>query len=510
MKTVISCMNVITMFAETYTSKRRTPLYLLLLVSLLPPMAQAQTGANDAATIAARIERVETGLLGPVAITGQAPKRMALSERMRALKVPGVSIAIINDGKIEWARAYGVADAGDKRLVSTDTLFQVASISKSVSAAAILRLVQQGKLGLDDDVNSCLLSWKLQGAPGAPAPVVTVRQLLSHTGGTTVSGFAGYSPTEPVPGLQAILNGEKPANSPRIFVDTPPGQALRYSGGGYTVLQQMVMDVTGQPFDKLMQANVFDPLNMRHSTFAQPLPPHLQANAASAHDKSGAVLPGKWNTYPTLAAAGLWSTPSDLARFVLAIEHASDGKSGTFLSKPMASAMLTPVLNQYGLGMSLDGRGADARFFHSGVNAGIRSTMVGYVYKGQGAVILTNSDNGGDLIQELLRGIAAEYKWNDYKPVERVLAPAEPALFARYTGKFAVAGRTITVTTRDDTLFVQEDSFGTQPIALLPESATRYFALEANLTLTFLPQSDGAVDAVDVAYFGNYRATRIK
>lgn len=216
-------------------------------------------------------------------------------------------------GKIEWARGYGVADASDKRPVSTDTLFQVASISKSVSAAAILRLVQQGKLGLDDDVNSRLLSWKLQGAPGAPAPVVTVRQLLSHTGGTTVSGFAGYTPTEPVPGLQAILNGEKPANSPRIFVDTPPGQALRYSGGGYTVLQQMVMDVTDQPFDKLMQASVFDPLNMRHSTFAQPLPPRLQANAANAHDKSGAVLPGKWNTYPTLAAAGLWSTPSDLA-----------------------------------------------------------------------------------------------------------------------------------------------------------------------------------------------------
>lgn len=510
MKTVISCMNVITKFAKTYISQRRTPLYLLLLISVLPPMAQAQTAANDAATIAARIERVETGLLGPVAITGQAPKRMALSERMRALKVPGVSIAIINDGKIEWARAYGVADAGDKRPVSTDTLFQVASISKSVSAAAILRLVEQGKLGLDDDVNSRLLSWKLQGAPGVPVPVVAVRQLLSHTGGTTVSGFAGYTPTEPVPGLQAILNGEKPANSPRIVVDTPPGQALRYSGGGYTVLQQMVMDVTGQPFDKLMQASVLDPLNMRHTTFAQPLPARLQANAASAHDKSGAVLPGKWNTYPTLAAAGLWSTPSDLARFVLAVEQASDGKSATFLSKPMASAMLTPVLNQYGLGMSLDGRGADARFFHSGANAGIRSMMVGYVHKGQGAVILTNSDNGGGLIQELLRAIAAEYKWNAYKPVERVLAPAEPALFARYAGKFAVAGRTITVTTRDDTLFVQEDSFGTQPIALLPESATRYFALEANLTLTFVPQSDGAVDAVDVAYFGNYRATRIK
>lgn len=498
------------MIASTPASTRRTHLLFFVFVGCMPSLAPAEDTANDQATVAAHIQRVESGLLGPVAIKGQAPRRMALRDRMAALHIPGVSIAVINHGKIEWARGYGVRDAAGKQAVATDTLFQVASISKTVSAAAILTLVQQGKIGLDDDVNSHLLSWKLPGGADAPAPVVTVRQLLSHTGATTVGGFTGYTSAQTVPALQAILKGEQPANSPRIVVEGAPGQAFRYSGGGYTVLQQMVTDVTGMSYDHFMQVRVMDQLNMRHSTFAQPLPPRWHANAASAHDKAGAVLPGKWNTYPTMAAAGMWSTPSDLARFVLALQQASDGKPATFLSRPMATAMLTPVRNQYGLGTMLSGKGTDQRFSHSGGNAGIRSMMVGYTNRGQGAVVLTNSDNGGDLIAELLRAIAAEYQWNDYAVVEHALVPAVPALFAHYAGTFSVANRTFTVTTHDDKLFLQDESLGAQPMELLPESDTRYFALEANLTLAFQPQADGTVDAIEVDYFGKRQATRIK
>ena len=496
------------MLANTQSARHGIRLFLLLMVGVVPSI-HAQSKATETATIAAHIARVENGLRGPVAIKGEPLRTMALADRMRALHIPGVSIAVINHGSIEWARGYGVADAERNNPVTADTMFQVASISKNVSAAAILTLVQQGKLGLDDNVNGRLTSWKLPVAAGVTAPVVTVRQLLSHTGGTTVGGFAGYTAAGSLPGLRAILNGEKPANSPPVIVDQAPGQAFRYSGGGYTVLQQMVEDMTGTAFDKFMQARVLGPLNMRHSTFAQPLPARWQAAAASAHDKDGAVLPGKWHTYPTMAAAGLWSMPSDMARYVIALQQASAGKPGTLLSKPMADAMLTPVMNKYGLGTVLEAQGDQQRFSHSGGNAGIRSMMVGYTHKGQGAVILTNGDNGSVLIDELLRAIAAEYQWDDYAVVEHTLVPAAPQLFARYAGRFQAPNRTFAITARENRLFVQEPSLGAAPIELLPASDTQYFALEAKLTLTFLPQADGKVDAVDVDYFGKRQAVRI-
>src|SRR6185369_8216811 len=259
----------------------------------------AQTKLADG--VAQRIERVENGLLPPSVMKGESPEKMTLADRMRFYKTPGVSIALINDGKIEWARGYGVLEAGGKEPVTPETLFQAASISKSLTAMVVMRLVEQGKLDLDSDVDKRLVSWKVPENDFTKDQKVTVRRLLAHTAGVTVSGFLGYPPDQALPELRQILEGEKPANSAPIRVDMTPGAKFRYSGGGYVILQQLMMDVTGKSFPELMQETLLQKLGMTHSTFQQPLSPALASKAAAGHLPNGKEIEGKWFVLPELA-----------------------------------------------------------------------------------------------------------------------------------------------------------------------------------------------------------------
>lgn len=496
------------MITTRRTRKSFATITLVFYICALSPLSHANTAKRDSSEIATRIKRVENGLRGPVAIAGQDGRRWQLRQRMAELHVPGISLAVINNGAVEWARGYGVAEAGTSRAVSATTLFQAASISKSVSTAGILTLVQQGKLELDSDVNQRLSSWKIPESEATKLHPVTLRQVLSHTAGTTVQGFRGYAASEPLPSVQAILDGQPPSNSAAVRVDTPPGTKFAYSGGGFTIAQLLAEDVSALPYARFMDASVLAPLKMRHSTFTQPLRVDWQAAAASGHDELGVVLPGKWHTYPMMAAAGLWTTAADLARFTVALQQAQAKESRGFLSQSLATAMLTPVMNNYGLGMILKGEGIDRRFSHSGGNAGFRSMLVGYAGKGQGAVILTNSDHGMELIEELLRSIAAEYGWNDYKVVEHPLGRVDPARFAMYVGDFRAGDTVYKITSRDAKLFVQEKSLGADPVELLPETDSKFFALEADITLTFVPEANGVVSELQVQYHGNRSATR--
>lgn len=324
-----------------------------------------------------RIERVEAGL-GPRLFAADQPIRWTLAERMAHYRVPGVSIAVINEGKIEWARGYGVIEARGSTPVAPDTLFQAASISKPVTATAVLRLVEAGKLQLDQDVNSALKSWQVPAHPASKNEKVTIRRILSHTAGLTVHGFRGYAEGEPVPSLLQILNGEQPANSAAIRVDTVPGTQERYSGGGYVVLHQLLRDVTEQSFPALLQASVLDPLRMTRSTFEQPLPAVFAATAARAHRGDGTAITGQWHTYPELAPDGLWTTPSDLARFAIELQRSLEGQSTKVLTADMTKQMLTKQLGSMGLGIVLMGEGAAQRFEHGGGNAGFRCNLVAY------------------------------------------------------------------------------------------------------------------------------------
>jgi len=255
-----------------------------------------------AGTTAERAGRVEASLLCEGHVRSRDWRKATLAERMEHHKTPGVSLAIIDGGEVAWAKGYGVREAGRPEPVTTHTLFQAGSISKPVAALAALRLADQGRLNLDEDVNRYLRSWKMP-ANGDWQPRITIRQLLSHTAGTTVHGFPGYPQGVPIPTPAQVLDGEPPTNTAPVRVNVLPGLLSRYSGGGTTIVQLLLTDVLGRPFPEIARELVFEPLEMQDSTYEQPLPERLWGEAATAHPWRGRSLEGRWHTYPEMAAA---------------------------------------------------------------------------------------------------------------------------------------------------------------------------------------------------------------
>jgi CubicO group peptidase (beta-lactamase class C family) len=393
---------------------RRSP-FLIILVALFALVACGDLSQRDDSAEPgdheARIARVIGGLHPGSAPEGEPLVDHTLQERMAHYGVPGVGIAVIHQGRIDWARGYGVAEAGTRRPVTPETLFQAASISKPLTAMAALRLADEGRLELDADVNDHLTSWKLQDNEFTGDQKVTPAHLLSHTAGLTVPGFRGYAAGQAVPSLQEVLEGAPPANSDPIRVGNVPGDDWSYSGGGYCVVQQLMEDVTGRSFPELMDSLLLEPLGMSDSTFHQPIPLDLAQDAALGHGSTGEVVPGGWHTYPEMAAAGLWTTPSDLARFAMGVQESVGGGTGAVLSPEMAAQLVTPRYGNFSLGLVVRDEGANRWFTHNGGNEGYRCLMFAYVEAGDGAVVMTNSDNGMELASEIISSIAREYSW---------------------------------------------------------------------------------------------------
>ena len=442
----------------------------------LPLLAWADAGAG--ADMDAGIARVERGLRLPVAVAGEPVAARTLEGEMQRLHVPGVSVALIRDGKIAWTRGYGVAYEGGPA-VTPETLFQAASISKPITAVAALRLAERGELNLDADINTVLTGWKLPAGPDNAG--ATARQLLSHTAGTSVSGFPGYEAGKPVPTLVQVLDGAAPANTKPVRIEKTPGTAFRYSGGGYSVLQQALIDRTRQPFDALLLETVLKPAGMRDSRFAQPLPANLLARAALPHNAQGKPYPGGPYTYPDLAAAGLWTTPADLARFALDLQRSVRGEKGV-LSPQMARTMITPVKNRYGLGLQVEGEGQALSFEHGGSNMGYQNNLFAYADHGDGAVIMTNGANGAELASGILRALAVEYKWPSQHPVERKAVALDLAAQEKLAGRYVIAGLgDFTIARRDGRLMVALREGAWEP--LYAEAPDLLFVLSRKLEL---------------------------
>jgi CubicO group peptidase (beta-lactamase class C family) len=409
---------------------RFTASFLLMLVTS-GVSADEPAGAD----LEMRIRAAETGLGPAVRAAGKPARRWTLAERMDHYKNPGLSIAVINDGRIEWARGYGVKTAGDPEPVTPETLFQAGSISKPVAALVALALVESGRLELDSDVNAALKSWKVPSNTFTEQSPVTLRGLLTHTAGLTVHGFPGYTAGAHVPTVVQVLDGEKPANTAPVRVNTVPGRVWRYSGGGYTVMQLLVQDVTGQAFPDVARELVLAKLGMDQSTYEQPLPERLRPQAATGHN-GGAPIAGRYHTYPEMAAAGLWTTPTDLACVAVEVQRTLRGESDRVLSRAGMERMLTPGLGEYGLGFTIGGSGDARTFSHGGVDEGFQALLVGYSRLGKGAVVMTNSDRGLDLIDELLRSVAAAYAWPDRHARAVNVVAVEPALLDEYAGDY--------------------------------------------------------------------------
>jgi CubicO group peptidase (beta-lactamase class C family) len=334
-----------------------------------------------------------------------------VAREMKAHGIAGVSLAIIEDGEIRTARGYGFTDKSAATRVTTNTLFQAGSVSKPVAALAALRLVEEGKLSLDDDVNRTLKNWQVPGNKFTKEEKVTLRRILSHSAGLTVHGFPGYAAGSRLPTLRQVLDGSRPANTEAIRVDVVPGSTWRYSGGGYTVMQQMLIDVTGKTFPELMQQSVLTPLKMTASTYEQPLPADRAAFAATGYYPDGKEVKGKWHIYPEMAAAGLWTTPSDLARFAISIQEALAAKSNPVISPAMTRQMLTVQKDNDGLGLFLFGSGKKLRFEHEGRNDGFDTLLVADAESGHGVVIMINANDNSGPLNRMVEAIRTEYHW---------------------------------------------------------------------------------------------------
>jgi CubicO group peptidase (beta-lactamase class C family) len=472
-------------------------LELFVMACCLAPFAGAQgTPAPYAEPtvspeVAQRIQRVENGLVGPVVIKGDAKAAHTLADRMKELNVPGVSVAVLHNGKIEWARGYGVRSIGGPA-VTADTMFQAGSISKPVATMAALKLVEQGKLSLDVDINTLLKSWKLPSDPVTGGKPVTLRELLTHTGGTTVHGFPGYASNEPVPTLVQVLNGEKPANTPAIRSEAAPGSKWNYSGGGFTIVQQAMIDVSGEPFPRLLHDTVLAPIGMTHSTYEQPLGKEFQAYAATPYRGDGKPVEGGAHTYPEMAAAGLWTTPADLALYAIEVEKSLQGKANHVLSAEMTRQMLTAGMGNWGLGLEIGGAPGNPYFSHGGVNEGFINIFAAYEKNGEGAFVMTNSGNGGALGDEIMHSIAAEYGWPDWHPVVRTAVAVDPKVLAQYAGTYALAPNfDLVVTVENGQLMTQATGQGKIP--LFAESETKFFPTVMVAEIEFAKDDQGKV-----------------
>jgi CubicO group peptidase (beta-lactamase class C family) len=436
-----------------------------------------------------RIDRVCACLTAKVVEKDDPDACQKLQDRMAADHVPGVSIAVIHDGVIEWAQGFGVMELGGSP-VTAETLFQAGSISKPVAAMAALHLVEQGKLSLDADVNQALTAWQISPSPAAPAAVVTLRELLNHTAGLPVHGFPGYAAGAPVPSLVHILNGEKPANTAPVRLEYAPGSHWKYSGGGYTVMQQLLIDVSQQPFPELLHDTVLAPIGMTRSTYEQPLPAGLRAGAATPHNADGTPVDGGPHTYPEMAAAGLWTTPTDLARFAIEIQRSLRGDANHVLSAEMTRQMLVPGQGHHGLGPEIGGSPANPFFVHGGINKGFENVLIAYPRSGDGAVVMTNAHGGQRLANEIVRSIAAVYGWPDFHPIVRTSVKVDPAILATYTGVYEFTPTfSIAITLENGQLMEQATH---QPkFPLFPESRSQFFLKVVDARIEFFGEANG-------------------
>lgn len=338
----------------------------------------------------------------------------SLRQLMERFRVPGVSIVVIKDFKIHWAQGWGVADIETGALVTPDTMFQAASISKPVAAMASLKAIQDGKFKLDQDINTILKSWQLPPGPFTKDRPVTPRTLMSHTSGTGDGfGFPGYHPSAALPTIPQILDGLPPSNVGVVRLERPPLTGFKYSGGAVTIQQLALTEVVGKPFPQIMREYVLDPIGMTNSTFEQPLSPARDKQAARAHNGAGRAMDAKWHVYPEMAAAGLWTTPTDLAKFAIEVQLALQGQSNKVLSQTMVQEMITPVgVGPYAVGFSIVKQGEGWYFGHGGGNWGFRCDLFAHRAKGYGVVIMTNGDGGGNLLGEIRERVARAYNWD--------------------------------------------------------------------------------------------------
>ena len=449
-----------------------------------------------------KISAFENSLRYKTLMADSTNQPMTLSERMAYYKVPGVSIAVINDGQLEWAKGYGfVTDAiTDSKKIDTETLFQAASISKAINAMGALLLVQNRQILLDEDINLYLKSWKIPENNFSQKEKVTLRRLLSHSAGISLHGFPGFTTDEPIPSTLELLESRKPAIETDLFrVIQEPGAAFQYSGGGTTIVQLLIEDITGEKYDAWMQRNILMPLHMTRSTFAQPLTQEAASNAANGHQSDGTRISGGWHVYPYMAAGGLWTTPTDLAYFIVELLKMLNHQPG-ILQSALIKEAITPqiTIEQWysdtiseasGLGFFLAGSGEDLSFAHDGGNAGFISRFIALPEHRKGFVIMVNNDGAFSLIDEITHSIADVYGIPGFKPIERPeMMMTDMTQYSGFVGTYQHKDDELTISTHDNKLFLS--FWYSQEMQLHREHNDLFFIQEYSDTVRLIKLGD--------------------
>jgi CubicO group peptidase (beta-lactamase class C family) len=446
-----------------------------------------------------KIRKVETGLCGWVQLTDSFSHHN-LSERMAYYKVNGLSIALIHNYKIEWAKGYGWADTGRKQPVTINTLFQAGAISKSLNALGVLQLADQGKIDLSSDISRYFKTVNFDSTHLNDLKKITIAGLMSHTAGLAVHGFAGFEAEDTIPSIFQDQNPPSQGNDKNDGSRSQSGYAVQVEnfGGGITISQEIISSITKEAYDKYELKNVLQPVGMTNSFFTQPPPSNRMTQLATGYRPDGREIQGKFDIYPEMAAAGLWTNPTDLCRFIIELQLAYEGKSKKVISQHMASTMLTPYFDRSdaGLGVLIEKKGGRTYFKHGGATEGFRSQYIGSLENGNGLAIMVNSDNG-QIIEEIVNSIARAYSWNDfYKPALKKAVQVPTDTLNSYIGEYKWNDLTVLIKRVGDHLFLFQN--GKAGLQLFFTSNENFFFLEFKAEACFIKNELGKSIAIKI------------
>ncbi|WP_299436519.1 serine hydrolase domain-containing protein [uncultured Aquimarina sp.] len=467
----------------------------VLFIIILLQSCGSQSNTDTAIDL---IKKVETGLTTRVYIEGDST--WSIEQRMKHYGIPGVSIAVIHDGKIAWTKGYGVVDKESKVPVTEQTLFQAAATTMPVTAYGALRLAEENNLALDENINSYLKSWKVPENKFTKEKKVTIRNLLNHSAGIHPRGTGSYNINAKIPTLVEILNGTPPASNEPITVNKEPGESVRFAYASYVSIQQMMLDVEGKTFPEIMDELVLQPLEMNNSTFSQSLTAAQLEKVATGYLQDGSVVKGRRHIYPVMASNGLWTTAEDYAKFITHIQQ----------SKELTELMGTPygVRNSgwsatLGLGFQLFNKNGEIYLRHHGWNRGFYAEIMAHRDKGYGVVVFTNS-TFPEFNAEVMRSIALAYDWSNFVSVHQKME-IEESLVEEIAGRYQSDEVIVEIYQKGNQLFYKNilDEQGVELIKVSDSlfarrNSSRFIQLKSDakngtINLQYLNRNDGAL-----------------
>lgn len=450
------------------------------------------------------LENIQNNLV-PIHYLKNRENKKSIPQIMEEDKIAGVSIALFDAGKIAWQKAYGYANLEDSIKVTPNTVFNGASLSKPVTALAALNLVEEGVLNLNEDVNNYLEDWKVPENKFTEIEKVTLGRLIGHTAGFERYVQSSFLPNEELPTIEQMLAGDNPSVDPPVSIVYVPGEKQVYSNPGYSVIEKLLEDVTNKDFNEVISERIFEPSDMTHSSFQQPVPKQLREQMATGY--SNELEPYPYKLFPFKAAGGIWTTPTDLARFLITLLEDHHLGTNVILSKRMTDSIFTKTPKRLGFGKIYNDNSQDILFEHWGSNSGFTCYMVASLKNKQGIVVMTNSDNGTSFLSYIARAVAIEYNWDFLQP--KVFEPIamEELELNKFTGKFKGGNEILEFAAVKGYLHSLN---GTDNSKLVNVAENQFFQPNDNTLYEFLKNKEGEVRYVRMTKADGYNSDYLK